>query len=261
MFVPETVALSVSVIVLELVPPAMLNPTAAGAMVKPLTVLFVKFSVPSTVAKTPVVGKVNVVLAVVFNVTSEAFEPVVPVVVNALPVLILPPSVIVFPELATPVPPFAPATIPVTFVDVPIKFAVIVPALKLPVPSLFTIVFAELLLVAPFANCSAEWISTAAEPPTLATEGEVAVPDKSPANWILPFTVLAASGVALVTKAVVASWFVFVPAVAVGAVGTPVNETSTIVLLVKVSVPANVAIVPVVGNVTFVTPVLVNVVL
>ena len=52
-----------------------------------------------------------------------------------------------------------------------------------------------------------------------------------------------------------------VPAVAVGAVGTPVNETSTIVLLVNVSVPANVAIVPVVGNVISVSPVLVNVIL
>ena len=52
-----------------------------------------------------------------------------------------------------------------------------------------------------------------------------------------------------VTNAVVAICVVLVPAVAVGAVGTPVNATSTIVLFVKVSVPAKVAIVPLVGKV------------
>ena len=160
---------------------------------------------PSRVAKTPVVGKVNIVPAVVFKVISDAFEPVVPVVVNALPVFILPPSVIVFPVFATPVPPFAPATIPVTLVDVPIKFAVIVPALKLPEPSLFTIVFAVLLFVAALANNSAVLISAAADPPTLATLGVPALPVKSPVNCILPFTELVASGAAPLTKAVVAT--------------------------------------------------------
>jgi Tfp pilus assembly protein PilZ len=48
---------------------------------------------------------------------------------------------------------------------------------------------------------------------------------------------------------------------AVVAVGDPVNAGDAIVLLVNVSVPANVAKVPVVGKVIFVTPVLVNVVL
>ena len=51
------------------------------------------------------------------------------------------------------------------------------------------------------------------------------------------------------------------PFAAVGAFGTPVNKTFSIVLLVKVSVPAKVAIVPVVGNVIFVAPTLVKVVL
>ena len=64
-----------------------------------------------------------------------------------------------------------------------------------------------------------------------------------------------------VTNAVVAICVVLDPAAAVGAVGTPVNATSTIVLLVNVYVPAKVAIVPVVGKVIFVTPVLVSVVL
>ena len=52
-----------------------------------------------------------------------------------------------------------------------------------------------------------------------------------------------------------------VPADAVGATGVPVSTTSVNVLLVNVSVPANVAKMPVSGNVTFVAPVLVNVVL
>ena len=196
---PETVASSVKVIVFEVVPPAILNPTAAGDNVNPLTVLFVKFSVPSKVANTPEVGKVKLVLAVVFKVMSDAFEPVVPVVVKFRP------RVIVLPVLATPVPPFAPATIPVTFVEVPIKLAVMVPAVKLPVASLFTMVLAELLLVAAFANNSAVLISAAADPPTLATVGFVAFPDKSPANRILPNTAFVASGVAALTKAVVAT--------------------------------------------------------
>ena len=48
---------------------------------------------------------------------------------------------------------------------------------------------------------------------------------------------------------------------AVGALGTPVKLTDSIVLLVKVSVPAKVTSVPVVGKVIFVAPVLVKVVL
>ena len=43
--------------------------------------------------------------------------------------------------------------------------------------------------------------------------------------------------------------------------GVPVNLGDSIVLPIKVSVPAKVARVPVVGNVTFVSPKLVNVVL
>ena len=57
-----------------------------------------------------------------------------------------------------------------------------------------------------------------------------------------------------------ATWVLFVIVAAVGAVGIPVKEGDSIVLLVKVSVPAKVAIVPVVGKVIFVIPVLVKVV-
>ena len=103
------------------------------------------------------------------------------------------------------------------------------------------------------------------DPPTVFMVGEVAIPPKSPANCTLPFTVVDASGVAAVvvdtTKEVVANCVLLVPAAAVGAVGTPVNATSTIVLFVKVSVPAKVAIVPVVGSVILVSPILVKVVL
>ena len=52
----------------------------------------------------------------------------------------------------------------------------------------------------------------------------------------------------------------FVFATAVGAVGVPVNVGLVKLLLVKVSVPESVANVPVVGKVTFVAPVVVNVV-
>jgi len=65
-------------------------------------------------------------------------------------------------------------------------------------------------------------------PPTELTVGNAAVPPKSFVNCILPFVEASASGVAAeVTKedtnAVVAICVVLVPAVAVGAVGTPVN--------------------------------------
>jgi len=63
------------------------------------------------------------------------------------------------------------------------------------------------------------------------------------------------------TKAAVATSVLFAASKGVVAVGDPVNVGDTIVLFVNVSVPAKVAIVPVVGNVIFVSPKLVNVVL
>ena len=59
-------------------------------------------------------GKVNTVLPVVLNVISEAFEMVVPVVVNPLAKSKLPPSVIVLPVLSIPVPPLAAGKTPET---------------------------------------------------------------------------------------------------------------------------------------------------
>ena len=69
-------------------------------------VLFVKTSAPANVASVPAVGSTSTDAAVVLKVISEAFKPVVPVVVNLAPVVIEPPSVIIFVlSLATPVPP------------------------------------------------------------------------------------------------------------------------------------------------------------
>ena len=76
-------------------------------------------------------------------------------------------------------------------------------------------------------------------PPILFTNGEAAVPPKSPANWILPFVVASASGVAAVTKletkAVVAICVELLVNAAVGAVGVPVNEGDAIVALNNIS--------------------------
>ena len=169
--------------------------------------LLVKFSVPATVAIVPIVGRIKLVAAVVFNVMALALEPVVPVVVKAAPVLILPPKVMVLPLFATPVPPLIPLTIPVTFVAVPIKLAVISPALKLPFASLLTMVLFVAFSVAALAKIVAVLISVAVDPPTVATVGKVAVPAKSPANCTLPFTKLVASGVAVL---IVPSTYVFI---------------------------------------------------
>ena len=63
------------------------------------------------------------------------------------------------------------------------------------------------------------------------------------------------------TKAAVATSVPVASSAGVGAVGVPVKVGDTIVFEVNVSVPAKVAIVPVVGKVIFVSPVLVKVVL
>ena len=63
------------------------------------------------------------------------------------------------------------------------------------------------------------------------------------------------------TKAAVATSVPVAASAGVGAVGVPVKVGDTIVFEVNVSVPAKVAIVPVVGKVIFVSPVLVKVVL
>jgi hypothetical protein len=130
--------------------------------------------------------------------------------------------------VVAPVPPFAMATVPVTLpavvavlafpirfpVTLPVMLAVMVPAEKLPLASLFIIVFAVLLFVAAVIIVFKEVIlevldvvlfvaviilvskvAMVAEftPPTVLTVGDVAVPLKSPANCIIPFAVVDAS--------------------------------------------------------------------
>ena len=126
-------------------------------------VLFVKVSVPANVAIVPVVGKVIFVAPILVNVVLK-----LPAVVKSLAVKILPPNVIVLPELFMPVPPNCPAiaevkaALPskllpyillgvancVEVLALPANVAVIILALKLPLPSLLTKVFAVLLAVA-----------------------------------------------------------------------------------------------------------------
>ncbi len=130
-----------------------------------------------------------------------------------------------------------PVTFPVTF---PIKFEVILPAIKLPDASLFTMVLAVFCAVAVFANMDAPAISSLLIPPILITTGIDAVPPKSPANKILPLLVVVASAtefvmvpeasaIAFATYAVVASLVLLsfkacvTPVVPVGKTTSPVN--------------------------------------
>jgi len=177
---------------------------------------------------------------------------------------ILPPRLIVLVPLFTPVPPNCPAiacvkaTVPsnglpyifigaasfVVVLELPAKAAVIILALKLPLPSLFTKVFAVLLAVAAAISAAIVVIVEEFTPPILLEEAVIL--DR--------------------TNAAVATSVLLAASEGVVAVGVPVKVGDeivgdTIVLFVKVSVPAKVDKVPVVGKVIFVAPVLVNVVL
>ena len=137
----------------------------------------------------------------------------------------------------------------VVVLALPAKVAVIMFALKLPFSSLFTNVFAVLLEVADAIALAMFVIVEELTPPILFDELDILA----------------------TTKAAVATSVPVAASAGVGAVTVPVNEGDeivgvkivgdTIVLEVNVSVPAKVESVPVVGKVTFVTPVLVNVVL
>ena len=154
--------------------------------------------------------------------------------------------------------------------ELPDKLAVMMSALKLPLASLLTNVLIVFVEVADAISLAIVVIVEELTPPTVFTLGTSAVPPKSPANSMIPFSVAVAPvaelDICARTKAVVATCVPIASAAGVGAVGVPVNEGDeivgdTIVLFVKVSVPANVASVPVVGKVIFVAPVLVKVVL
>ena len=132
----------------------------------------------------------------------------------------------------------------VVVLALPANVAVIILALKLPLTSLFTKVFAVLLEVAAAIASDMVLIVEELTPPILLDEADILE----------------------TTKAAVATSVLFAPSVGVVAVGVPVKEGDeivgeVIVLFVKVSEPFNVAIVPVVGKVILVAPVLVKVVL
>ena len=82
-------------------------PKTGAVMIGLVKVLLVNVSVPAKVAKVPVVGRVTVVAAVAVNVVAKAPE-----------VVKFPPKVIVLVPLSTPVPPLAPGKIPVTAVAI-----------------------------------------------------------------------------------------------------------------------------------------------
>ena len=67
-------------------------------------------------------------------------------------------------------------------VTLPVNAAVMIPAAKLPLASLLTIVLTVFASVAVLAKIVAVLIAAAVEPPTVATVGEAAIPAKSPDN-------------------------------------------------------------------------------
>ena len=86
-----------------------------------------------------------------------------------------------------------PTTLPVKFpVTLPVKAAVIVPALKLPAPSLLTNVLTVLVDVAALIVVLMVAIVDEITPPTLFTVGKSAVPPKSFANFMIPLSVAVA---------------------------------------------------------------------
>ena len=177
--------------------------------------MLVNVSTPSKVANVPVVGKIRLVDACAFKVVGKS-----PVVVK------LPPMVIVLPVLATPVPPFAPRTIPVTLAALP------------PEIELFTKSFTALLL-GYFVSKSFAAVKSA-----VPVKFEIFC-FKSKADCVAVLIGLFMSDV-LSTRPKPTSAFT----IPVGAVITGL----VIVLFVKVSVPANVANVPVAGKTKSVSP-------
>ena len=84
-----------------------------------------------------------------------------------------------------------------------IAVVVIVPAAKLPAPSLLTIVFDVLSDVAELTDDATVVIVDESTPPTLFTIGSSAVPPKSFANFIIPFALVVASVADIVPEAIV----------------------------------------------------------
>ena len=222
-------------------------------------VLLLKVSAPVKVASVPVVGKIIFVTPVLVKVVLK-----LPAVIKSAVVEILPPRLIVFVPLFTPVPPKVPVmaaangavpskSLPyiltgeanfVLELALPAKLAVTIFALKFPLLSLFTKVLGVLFAVADAISLAIAVIVEELTPPILFDEVVILE----------------------LTKAAVATSVPFALSKGVVDVGVPVKEGDemigdTIVFEVKVSVPDKVARIPVVGKVTFVSPILVKVVL
>ena len=103
----------------------------------------------------------------------------------------MPETLVAFP-VTVPVrfPVIFPVTLPVTL---PIKLDEIELAIKFPLASLLTILFAKLSEVALFAKVTPATISSFVLFPIFNTVGSEAVPPKSPANNIFPLLVVVAS--------------------------------------------------------------------
>ena len=239
----------------------------------------------------------NVVLK--FPVTLKSFVVTnEPPVVKLPPVFILPPNVIVLFKLLTPVPPYSDAIICVKFevpsnkfpnislgvcnavvvLALPARDAVIIPALKSPLTFLETIaldVFENVADVAlfktlPIAEIVANFVSvifalfailllSIAPFEMVVLNVPVPLPITSPIsviNWSPEFTPPIVTSPTTVNVVLV-----IVPPAIVNPFAMEVGVTPLIVLFVNDSVPDNVAKVPEVGNVIFVDPTLVNVVL
>ena len=136
----------------------------------------------------------------------------------------------------------------------PAKVAVTIPALKSPLASLFTMVLAVLLEVADAIALAMLVIVEELTPPILFDELDILETTNAAVATSVPLA--DSAGVGAVTDPVKEGDEI----VGVVIVGDTIVD-DTIVLEVKVSVPDKVASVPVVGKVTFVTPVLVKVVL
>ena len=119
---------------------------------------------------------------------SNELPYIVLAVSNFVVVLALPVKLPV--TLPTTLPVKLPVTLPTTL---PVNEAVIFPALKLPLASLFTNVLTVFVAVAALIVVLIEATVEELTPPTLFTVGKSAVPPKSLASLMIPFAVVVAS--------------------------------------------------------------------
>ena len=121
------------------------------------------------------------------SVPSNELPYIVLAVSNFVVVLALPA------KLPMTLPTTLPVKLPVTFpTTLPVNDAVIFPALKFPLASLLTNVLTVLVAVAALIVVLIEPTVEELTPPTLFTVGKSAVPPKSLASFMIPFSVVVA---------------------------------------------------------------------